>query len=110
MRGSNASGGQLDLVLLAGLAALGEVHGYALISSVRQRTEGELDVPEGSVYPALQRLERDGYVEGRWEDGAKRPRRLYRLSTDGRAALRTKQVEWRGFAHAMDQVVRWAPA
>src|SRR5436309_9468991 len=107
--GSRVAGGHLDLLLLSALSAAGEAHGYVLIGSLRDRTGGALDLPEGSVYPALQRLERAGAITGRWDDAATRPRRLYRLSPAGRAALDAKRKEWAAFAESMGRVVRWAP-
>jgi EAL domain-containing protein (putative c-di-GMP-specific phosphodiesterase class I) len=61
--------GHLDLLLLATLRHTGPVHGYALITALRNRSDGAFDLPEGTVYPALHRLERDGSVASTWDTG-----------------------------------------
>src|SRR4051794_41616922 len=66
--------GQLDALLLAVLAE-GPRHGYAIVEELRGRTGGELELAEGTLYPALHRLERDGLLESRWStDAPRRPR------------------------------------
>jgi len=96
--------GHLDLLLLATLARTGPSHGYALITALRDNSSGAFDLPEGTVYPALHRLERDGSVVSRWSDDAPRRRRVYELTQAGRAALTTREREWRVFARAVTQV------
>lgn len=93
--------GHLDLLLLTALRELGTAHGYALISSLRERSDGVFDLPEGSVYPALHRLERDGLVASDWAADTPRRRRVYRLTTEGQQALRARQREWTTFARGM---------
>jgi PadR family transcriptional regulator PadR len=95
--------GNLDLLLLAVLAA-GPAHGYAVISALRQRSEGTFDLPEGTVYPALHRLEDAGLLSSSWADADGRRRRVYALTTKGAAALTAEQSEWRRFAHAVQAV------
>jgi len=97
--------GHLDLLLLTTLHDTGPVHGYALIAALRDRSGGAFDLPEGTVYPALHRLERDGLVSSQWETGTPRKRRCYTLTPDGAAALVTKGQQWRDFAEAMQLVV-----
>jgi DNA-binding PadR family transcriptional regulator len=97
--------GHLDLLLLGTLGQLGPAHGYALISGLRERSEGVFDLPEGTVYPALHRLERDGLVTSEWDASAPRRRRVYRLTPDGAAALAAKQREWRLFAHGVQAIL-----
>ncbi|WP_460915637.1 PadR family transcriptional regulator [Plantactinospora veratri] len=75
--------GHLDLLLLGALRRAGPAHGYALIAALRDRSEGTFDLPEGTVYPALHRLERDGLVSSEWDAGASRRRRVYRLTPLG---------------------------
>ena len=93
--------GHLDLLLLTALHELGAAHGYALTSSLRERSDGVFDLPEGTVYPALHRLERDGLVASDWAADSPRRRRVYRLTPGGLAALNTKQREWTAFARGM---------
>ena len=67
--------GQLDLLLLSAVSS-GPAHGYRMIERLRERSEGAFDLREGTVYPALHRLERDGLLESRWADDAPRRRRV----------------------------------
>src|SRR4051794_19225634 len=87
--------GQLDSLLLAVLAE-GPRHGYAIAEELRGRTAGELELAEGTLYPALHRLERDGLLESRWSTDAPRRRRVYAVTTRGRAALADPRTQGRG--------------
>ena len=102
--------GHLDLLLLAVLADAGPVHGYAVITALRERSAGAFDVPEGTVYPALHRLEKAGLVTSRWEQAAPRRRRVYELTRDGRLARTAKQSEWRKFVEGVQAVIGPATA
>jgi PadR family transcriptional regulator PadR len=97
--------GHLDLLLLATLHRRGTAHGYGLISALREDSHGAFDLPEGTVYPALHRLERDGLISSGWQDGSARRRRVYELTPDGLAALRRKDQEWGDFAAGMQRIV-----
>lgn len=97
--------GHVDLLLLAVLADAGPVHGYAVITALRERSEGVFDVPEGTVYPALHRLERAGLVVSRWEQATPRRRRIYELTRDGQLARTAKQREWRTFVTGVHAVI-----
>jgi PadR family transcriptional regulator PadR len=97
--------GHLDLVLLGVLAAQ-PGHGYAVISALRDQTDGVLDLPEGSVYPALHRLEDTGLITSEWQPVGGRRRRVYRLSPQGTAALATEKREWRALSGAIDSTLR----
>jgi PadR family transcriptional regulator, regulatory protein PadR len=101
-------GGQLDLLLLSVLAR-GPAHGYAVIAALRQGSGGTFDLPEGSVYPALHRLERAGLLSSSWDtaDGGRR-RRRYELTAAGASALAAKRAEWRSFARGVRAVLQWA--
>lgn len=96
--------GHLDLLLLSALD-LGPGHGYALIERLRDRSAGTFDFPEGTIYPALHRLERAGLLTSRWSTGRARRRRVYSLRRKGRAALKEQLQEWRLFARAVERVV-----
>jgi len=96
--------GHVDLLLLSALEA-GPAHGYGLVEALRERSDGELDLAEGTVYPALYRLERKGLLESSWADGQTRRRRVYRLSTRGVAELGTARDAWRRWVQAMDAVI-----
>ncbi|MCP2323359.1 DNA-binding PadR family transcriptional regulator [Hamadaea flava] len=97
--------GHLDLLLLAVLADTGPAHGYAVIAALRERSQGVFDLPEGTVYPALHRLENAGLVVSRWEQATPRRRRVYELTGDGRHARVAKQREWHSFIHSVQAVV-----
>lgn len=96
--------GQLDLLVLSVLSAA-PLHGYAIVSELRRRSDGELDMAEGTLYPALHRLERDGLLASAWSDDAPRRRRVYRLTKRGAGALEGRRSEWRQFAAAVHRVV-----
>lgn len=96
--------GHLELLLLATLAR-GPAHGYLLIRRVRDRSGGTFALAEGSVYPALHKLERERLVSSRWSTGLKRRRRVYRLTRKGRKTLEEERREWRLLARAISAVV-----
>ncbi len=96
--------GHLDLLLLSALAE-GPSHGYLLIERLRARSDNAFDLPEGTVYPALHRLERDGLLTSAWTAASGRRRRVYRLSRRGRSALTRREAEWRSFSRAVEAVI-----
>ena len=96
--------GQLELVALASLRD-GPRHGYAIIKELRGRSGGELDVLEGTLYPALHRLEHAGLVRSRWVTESGRRRRVYELTAKGRRGLRQQESEWRAFVRTLDAVL-----
>ncbi|WP_138444686.1 PadR family transcriptional regulator [Sinomonas susongensis] len=96
--------GQLDLLLLASLGA-GEAHGYGLIARIHERSGWRLDLQEGSVYPALHKLEASGSVESRWADDDGGRRRVYALTRAGQEELARKAEEWKGFSAAVRGVL-----
>ncbi|MBV8981838.1 MAG: helix-turn-helix transcriptional regulator [Acidimicrobiia bacterium] len=96
--------GHLDVLLLA-VVSDGPGHGYALISRLRDRSEGAFDLPEGTVYPALHRLERQGLLGSEWADAGGRRRRVYRVTAKGAVALAEGQQEWRMFARSVGSVL-----
>ena len=95
--------GNLDLLLLSVLSA-GPAHGYAVITALRARSEGTFDLPEGTVYPALHRLERSGLLASDWSNTGRR-RRVYRLTTKGKRELGVRRRRWRDFATTMEAVL-----
>jgi len=97
--------GHLDFLLLAAIRRGQPAHGYALIAAVRELSSQAFDLAEGTVYPALRRLETQGLVTSAWDENQARPRRLYRLSERGRKALRDKQAEWAVYRSAVEGVV-----
>lgn len=100
------SRGEFGLLIL-GLLDRREMYGYEIVAELRATSEGAIDLPEGTVYPALRRLERDGMIEGRWVDmGAGVPRRrYYRLTQAGERALAAGREDWLRFKLAADAVL-----
>jgi DNA-binding PadR family transcriptional regulator len=101
--------GHLDTLVLAVLEA-GPLHGYAIISELRARSGNLFQLPEGSVYPALYRLERMGAISSSRSSVDGRSRRVYRLARRGRAALTAQREEWRAFSGAVNTILGAVPA
>jgi PadR family transcriptional regulator, regulatory protein PadR len=99
--------GNLGLLLLSVLSS-GPAHGYAIISALRDRSGGTFDLPEGSIYSALHRMESSGLLVSTWEQAQGRRRRVYGLTDQGAVALAAQQSEWRKFAGGMHAVLGWA--
>ena len=97
--------GHLDMIVLAALSAAGPAHGYAVIEEIKRRSGGAFDLPEGTIYPALQRLERAGRVESAWSSESGRRRRMYAITPAGEAALQTGRAEWAAFARGVQAVL-----
>ena len=96
--------GHLDLLLLSVLSG-GPGHGYEIITRLRDRSDGAFELPEGTVYPALHRLEEAGLLASTWEAVSGRRRRIYRLTTAGEAALAAEARQWREFSGSMTRVL-----
>jgi DNA-binding PadR family transcriptional regulator len=96
--------GHLDLLLLSVLAA-GPAHGYGVITAIKERSTGEFDLPEGTIYPALHRLEAAGLVDSHWAERAGRRRRVYELNAKGAEELASMRGEWRRFADGVQAVI-----
>lgn len=96
--------GHLDALVLAAIETE-PAHGYAIIQRLRRRSDDIFKLPEGTVYPALHRLERDGLVKSRWTDASGRRRRVYRITRSGRERLAVRRLEWRTFAQAVEAVL-----
>jgi DNA-binding PadR family transcriptional regulator len=96
--------GHLDSLLLAVLGD-GPKHGYAVIEELKRRSGGVFALPEGTVYPALHRLEEDGLLASSWQAGTQRPRRVYRLTRRGKRALAAHRSRWERFAQAVEAVL-----
>jgi PadR family transcriptional regulator len=100
--------GHMDLLLLAVLAD-GPLHGYAVIEALKARSGGVFELPEGTIYPALHRLEQERLLTSAWtvEDG--RRRRTYRLTARGRRGLQQEAQRWEVFSGAVQRLVGGAP-
>lgn len=94
-------------LLLLGLIGQREMYGYELVGELRRQTKAVVDLPEGTVYPALRRLERHGLVAARWVDMPDGPRRrYYALTRDGERALTAGRKQWRRFVSAAETILR----
>ena len=100
--------GHLDGLLLAALEG-GPRHGYAVMEALRESTGGKLDLPTGTIYPALHRLETAGLIAGSWAVVAGRRRRSYVLTDDGRRALTGERTNWREFAAVVSAALEAKP-
>ena len=96
--------GHLDGLILATLSDA-PAHGYAIAQALRGRSGGAFDLAEGTLYPALHRLERAGLVASEWSTESGRRRRTYRLTRSGERALGERRSEWRLFASAVEAVL-----
>lgn len=100
--------GSIELVLLAVLEHE-PMYGYQIVKEVKASSQGVLQLKEGSLYPALHRLEHAGLVASAWQtraDGA--PRRYYQLTEFGREAVKARRQEWQTFTSAIEGVLRHA--
>jgi len=103
---TDALRGSLDLLVLKTLS-LAPMHGWGISQRVQQISEGVLDVNQGSLYPALQRLEKDGLITSEWgTTDNNRKARYYRLTAAGRRALGKELEGWRRFAAGLEAVLR----
>ena len=100
--------GHLDGLLLAVLEQ-GPLHGYAIIAAVQERSGGVLELRTGTIYPALQRLERLGLLRSSWDAVGERRRRCYELTEAGRRSLEQERTAWREFTTAIGSVLNPAP-
>lgn len=107
MRGETLKG-HLDMLVLAVLAD-GPRHGYAVIETLRARSGDAFDLPEGTVYPVLRRLDEAGLLASEWSEVGGRRRRTYRLTDAGKAALVAQASTWEQFAAAVGTVLKGVP-
>lgn len=98
--------GTLDLLILRTLV-FGPVHGHGIAKHIRQTSDDVLQVEHGSLYPALQRLERDGLITSVWEPDARgKEMKFYRLTPAGRQQLTVEESRWKQIARAMARMLR----
>src|SRR5260370_11283653 len=101
--------GHLDSILLASLESK-PWHGYAIMEAVRAGSRASFDLPTGTVYPALHRLERAGLVRSKWSMVSGRRRRTYELTERGRRRLGEERQSWKQFSKAVSTLLGAAPA
>lgn len=105
MKAEEAPGDVTALLVLAVLVD-GPAHGYEIGRRVADRSDGVLALREGSLYPLLHAMESDGLVASAWNEGHGRRRRVYRLTEDGRGALRREEQSWARKSAAVQRVLR----
>ncbi|MGP4015813.1 PadR family transcriptional regulator [Saccharopolyspora sp. 5N708] len=106
---TDAVRGHLDGLLLAVLEP-GPLHGYAIITAVQQRSSGALELRTGTIYPALNRLERLGLLRSSWQSMGERRRRCYQLTETGRRGLAVERTQWQEFTTAIGAVLNPDPS
>jgi PadR family transcriptional regulator PadR len=100
--------GTLDMLVLKTLTR-GHLHGYAIAQLIKQLSDDLLQVEEGSLYPALQRLELNGWIEGNWGQSANNRRaRFYQLTPDGRKQLNVETSRYRQLTGAIARIMEFA--
>lgn len=98
--------GTLDLLILK-VVSLGPMHGYGISQRIRQISKEVLQVPQGSLYPALHRLEQRGWLNASWsESDSGRPAKFYKLSPKGRRQLATEEQSWQRMADAIGLILQ----
>ena len=108
MRPTDLVQGTLDLLILRTVAA-DPLHGWAIAQRIQQLSREELQVNQGSLYPALQRLERQGWITADWGTSENNRRaRFYRLTPSGKRRLEKEQAEWDRLSAAISLVLRTA--
>ena len=98
--------GTLDLLILK-IAALGPIHGYAIPQRLQQVSQDVVQVPQGSLYPALHRLENRGLLAADWKDTETgREAKFYRLTKKGRAQLETETASWERLTESVALILK----
>ncbi len=97
--------GTLSLLILS-LLSRRPMYGYEIVTTVRQETNGHFQWKEGSLYPSLHKLEKEGLISGRWQgESGKRQRKYYRMTKAGRTALAGKADDWTSLCRAVDRIL-----
>lgn len=101
--------GALDLLVLKSLSSRGPMHGYAIASHIQQVSDEALRVEEGSLYPALHRLEADRWISAEWTVSATNRRvKVYRLTGTGRRQVALAERNWNALTRAIGKVLRFS--
>ncbi|MBC7897226.1 MAG: PadR family transcriptional regulator [Cytophagaceae bacterium] len=101
--------GTLDLLVLKCLAAQGRMHGYAITFHIHTISAEQLRVEEGSLYPALHRMEQEGWVKAEWgTTEKKRQARFYAITAAGRRQLEQEEESWARLRDGVQRVLRYA--
>lgn len=99
--------GNTDTLLLSLIDEMTSAHGYQLIKEIENRSNGFFRLKEGTIYPALRKLENDGLLEGNWQSTSNGPaRRCYAITDKGREVLRERKLSWNNFTSIMNLVFK----
>ena len=109
MARQDALQGSLPLLLLTLLARRGPLHGYGIANQIEGMSEDTLRVEEGSLYPALHRLEEAGWIKARWTtSGTGRRARMYEITAGGRRQLESEEARWKAITAAVGRILKHA--
>jgi PadR family transcriptional regulator, regulatory protein PadR len=101
--------GTLDMLVLKAVS-LGPLHGYGVLLRIQQISQNRLEIQQGSLYPALYRLEHEGWIAGEWGVSENQRRaRYYRLTAAGRRRLKDEAKKWNEFAEVIGAILKTAP-
>jgi len=101
--------GTLDMLVLKAVS-LGPLHGYGVLLRIQQISQNRLEIQQGSLYPALYRLEHEGWIAGEWgQSENKRRARFYKLTAAGRRRLENEARKWNQFADVVGSILSAAP-
>jgi len=101
--------GTLDMLILKAVS-LGPLHGYGVLLRIQQISKGRLEIQQGSLYPALYRLEHQGWIVSEWgESENRRKAKYYRLTAAGRRKLQTETEKWNRMANVIAGVLQSTP-
>ena len=109
MASSNSAQTQLDLLVLTVLGRRGPLHGYGIANAIEELSEDALRIDEGSLYPALHRMEEAGWIAAEWTvTENKRRARIYQVTRDGKKQLAAETDRWTSFSAGVARVLRHA--
>lgn len=109
MASNNSAQTALDLLVLTVLNRRGPLHGYGIANSIEELSEDALRIDEGSLYPALHRMEEAGWITAAWKiTENKRRARIYQLTRDGKKQLNSETERWTNFSSGVARVLRHA--
>src|SRR5689334_17553102 len=109
MARQDALQGSLPLLVLKLLARRGPLHGYGLATQIETMSDETLRVEEGSMYPALHRLEEGGWIKARWSTTSTgRRARVYEITASGRRQLEAEETRWKAIAAAVGKILKHA--
>jgi PadR family transcriptional regulator PadR len=101
--------GTMDLLILKTLAQVDEMHGFGVAVHIQRVSEETLRVEEGSLYPALHRIQQNGWITSEWRQSENNRRaKYYRLTAAGRKQLKAEEVSWQRLVRGVDAVLRFA--